>query len=263
MNFINRCFASVIWLCLFCMITLGLAAQGKPVVSDSSRQPEGRKILTPSFKRSLVLPAAMIGYGIIALNDGTFSDWNEDLQRKIHAPMGATTHIDDYLQYLPALASHVLSLAGVKPRHRLFDRLVIDGITASIATTSVFLVKRISHETRPDLSDSYSFPSGHAATAFASAELLRMEYKDASPWIGISGYAVAFATGYLRMYNNKHWLGDVVAGAGIGILSARIATQFYPLVNRLVFKRKNNPTACLIPTLQQGGFGLQLVKTFP
>lgn len=249
---------------LFCTVSAMAAAQGKVTVNDSSSYHEKeRKILTPAFKQSLILPATMIGYGIISLNDGTLSDWNEDIRRKVQAAPGAYTHIDNYLQYVPALASHVLSLVGVKPRHRLFDRLVIDGITASIATTSVFILKRISHETRPDLSDSYSFPSGHTATAFASAELLRMEYKDASPWIGIGGYAVAFATGYLRMYNNKHWLGDVVAGAGIGILSARIATQFYPLVNRLVFKRKTQATACLIPTLQQGGFGLQLVKALP
>jgi membrane-associated phospholipid phosphatase len=263
MNLVSRWPMQGILTCLICVCSLSAGAQAKVSVNDSSYHQGNRSILTPAFKQSLIMPAAMIGYGIISLNDGTFSDWNEDLQKKVQASPGSFTHIDDYLQYLPALASHVLSLAGVKPRHRLFDRLVIDGITASIATTSVFIVKRISHETRPDLSDSYSFPSGHAATAFASAELLRMEYKDASPWIGISGYAVAFATGYLRMYNNKHWFGDVVAGAGIGILSARIATQFYPLVNRLIFKRKSNPTACLIPTIQQGGFGLHLVKVLP
>ena len=44
------------------------------------------------------------------------------------------------------------------------------------------------------------------------------EYKDVSVWYGISGYIVATGTGFFRIYNNKHWLTDVAAGAGIGIL---------------------------------------------
>ena len=39
---------------------------------------------------------------------------------------------------------------------------------------------------------------------------------------GAGAYAVAAGVGFMRMYNGRHWLHDVVAGAGVGILSARI-----------------------------------------
>mgnify|MGYP003199246539 CR=1 FL=1 len=65
----------------------------------------------------------------------------------------------------------------------------------------------------------YSFPSGHTATAFMTATMLTKEYGHISPWIGIGAYSVATATGLMRMANNKHWLSDVLTGAGIGILA--------------------------------------------
>ena len=117
---------------------------------------------------------------------------------------------------------------------------------------------------RPDASTMNSFPSGHTATAFMGAELLYQEYKDTSIWYGISGYLVAAGTGAFRMYNNKHWLTDVVAGAGIGIVSTKAAYWLYPSINKL-FTSKNNNTnkkTASIPYYdgKQAGFGL--VSTF-
>jgi membrane-associated phospholipid phosphatase len=54
------------------------------------------------------------------------------------------------------------------------------------------------------------------------------EYKDVSIWYGISGYVVATGTGFFRMYNDRHWLTDVAAGAGIGILCTKTAYWLYP-----------------------------------
>ncbi len=80
-------------------------------------------------------------------------------------------------------------------------------------------------EMRPDGSRRNSFPSGHTATAFLGAELVRIEY--GWGW-GAAAYTAAAATGFLRMYNEKHWFHDVIAGAGIGILSARVAYWLLP-----------------------------------
>lgn len=74
--------------------------------------------------------------------------------------------------------------------------------------------------------------SGHTATAFMGAELLRREFWGVSPWIGITGYAVAAGTGAFRMVNNRHWFTDVVAGVGIGILSVEAAYWLYPVLGR-------------------------------
>ena len=89
---------------------------------------------------------------------------------------------------------------------------------------------------RPDRSTYNSFPSGHTAIAFASAEFLRMEYKDVSVWYGIAGYTVATAVGGLRVYNNRHWFSDVLTGAGVGILSTQLASSVQPWLSQKLFK---------------------------
>jgi membrane-associated phospholipid phosphatase len=96
---------------------------------------------------------------------------------------------------------------------------------------------------RPDGSSNNSFPSGHTANAFMGAEFLYQEYKDVSPWYGIAGYVVATGTGLFRMYNNRHWFSDVVAGAGFGILSTKVAYWIYPWMKEKIFKEKTKNIA--------------------
>ena len=68
----------------------------------------------------------------------------------------------------------------------------------------------------------FSFPSGHTATAFMTATMLSKEYGHLSPWVGIGAYSVATTTGLMRVVHNKHWLSDVLTGAGIGIISTEL-----------------------------------------
>lgn len=239
-------------------------AQNEAAPADTIKvvkQPRPLRIYNSA--RTYILPSAMILYGALSLKNEPFKKWNESIRNTVGASDGRQhTNIDDYLEFTNAVASHVISIAGVKPRHKLFDRLMIDGMTAALSTSVVMIIKNNSHEIRPDGSDDYSFPSNHVATAFASAELLRQEYGDISPWYGIAGYAVAAATGYLRMYNNKHWLGDVMAGAGIGIVSAKIATQLFPIAKKILFNNKT-PFAAVFPTYQNGSIGVHIFKTLP
>ena len=171
------------------------------------------------------------------------------------------TKFDDYLQYAPALTVYGLNAIGIKGRNNLRDRTMIYLLSNIMLTTTVFSVKKLSYQLRPDGSNYYSFPSGHTSEAFASAEFLYQEYKNVSPWYGMAGYAMAAATGYLRMYNNKHWLGDVIAGAGIGILSTKAAYWIYPIIKRKLFK--DNPMSTLImPRYQNGIGGISLIYSF-
>ena len=55
-----------------------------------------------------------------------------------------------------------------------------------------------------------------------TATMLSKEYGHLSPWVGIGGYGVATMTGLMRIANNKHWLSDVIVGAGIGILATEL-----------------------------------------
>ena len=75
---------------------------------------------------------------------------------------------------------------------------------------------------RPDCSAKNSFPSGHTFTAFVGAEIIRREYGKEHPWIAVAAYGVATVVGIMRVYNNRHWAGDVLAGAGLGILSTTL-----------------------------------------
>jgi hypothetical protein len=189
---------------------------------------------------SFLLPEALITYGFIGLGDDPVRDLDlsvKDLFRSSHPDF--RTHIDDYIQYAPALAVYGLNAAGVKGDHRLQDRSLILAMTMVFSSGMVTALKGLTHKERPDASSFHSFPSGHTATAFAGAEFLRMEFKDLSPWYGVGGYLVAVATGTLRVLNNRHWVSDVVGGAGFGILSARLSYLVFDATKKHVEKRKN------------------------
>lgn len=68
----------------------------------------------------------------------------------------------------------------------------------------------------PALSPDYtSMPSGHTGTAFAVATVWARVYSD-KPWVGVAAYSAAALVGISRLYDRKHWLSDVVAGAVVG-----------------------------------------------
>ena len=83
-------------------------------------------------------------------------------------------------------------------------------------------LKAIVKEDRPDHSDNKSFPSGHAAMAFAAARSIDKEFRCESVWIPIAGYAAATALGVERVVNDRHHWYDVVAGAAVGVGSAEL-----------------------------------------
>lgn len=81
------------------------------------------------------------------------------------------------------------------------------------AMAVVYVLKPLVDRTRPD-GGHQSFPSGHAASAFAGAAFLQIRYG----WrFGIPAYAVASFVGYSRVESKRHYTSDVVAGAAIGI----------------------------------------------
>ncbi|GEP91203.1 PAP2 superfamily protein [Chitinophaga terrae (ex Kim and Jung 2007)] len=199
----------------------------------------------------VLVPAAMVGYGFYALNNPTLRDVNHHTKgwfKEIpnNTDFRPRTKIDNYLQVAPVAAVYILNMAGVKGKHNLRDRSILLGMSALLTSGAVVGIKNWTNEQRPNQQDWLSFPSGHTATAFAAAEFMWQEYKDVSPWIGMTGYIAAATTGALRMYNNKHWLSDVVAGAGLGILSTKAAYWAYPWIQRKLFKSGNSSGASKI-----------------
>jgi membrane-associated phospholipid phosphatase len=78
---------------------------------------------------------------------------------------------------------------------------------------------------RPFAFKGNSFPSGHVTVAFALATSLAGETKD--HWTDLLFYGAATLTGYSRINDDRHWLSDIVFGAGIGIVSARLVQRWH------------------------------------
>ena len=94
-----------------------------------------------------------------------------------------------------------------------------------------------------------SFPSGHTTASFAVASVIATQFRD-SKWIPVAAYTVAGLAGMSRIYDNKHWLTDVVAGATIGTL-----------VGNLVSHRTSNSKLTVVP-FGNGNFqGVRLAYT--
>ena len=126
---------------------------------------------------------------------------------------------DMYLQYVPTVAHLGLGLVGVESEHVFWERLIAAGIGVASEVVLVNSLKAIVYEMRPDGSSPNSFPSGHTATAFLGAELVRHEY--GWGW-GAGAYAVATSVAVLRVVHQRHWWWDTLAGAGAGILCANV-----------------------------------------
>lgn len=145
------------------------------------------------------------------------------------------TNIDDYTQFFGPAMVVGLKLGGYEGRSDWPRLLASAGMSYAIMAILVNGIKYSAREMRPDGTTANSWPSGHTATAFVGATLLHKEYGlTRSPWWSVAGYGVATATGVMRVLNNRHWISDVLSGAGLGIMSGELG---YALCD-LIFKGK-------------------------
>ena len=155
--------------------------------------------------------------------------WNnrEDIreQRNRYIPT-FQYRFDDYMQYTPAAVTFGLKAAGVKGRNEFKRSALTYATSVAIMAILVNGIKYTAKVERPDGSSRNSFPSGHTANAFNNAAFLDREYGLVNPAYSIGGYSVATMTAIGRGLNNRHWVSDVFAGAGIGILSSQLAYFF-------------------------------------
>jgi undecaprenyl-diphosphatase len=138
---------------------------------------------------------------------------------------------DGWLWY--ALGAILLVYGGA---HRL--EAIGAGASAALAGICTFRVlKKASHRKRPcEIEphcwaailppDKYSFPSGHSITAFGVAMSVGLFY----PELQICLLAAAFLISASRIILGMHFLSDVVAGTGIGILLGLISFHIFSLL---------------------------------
>ncbi len=221
------------------VLALLIAAQGQAIAKEHKRDStryegyEDCRIKPTEF----IAPAVLVTLGSIGVKNKGL----KKMDSKVHEALGHSyhnrkrTYADDYLQYLPVASVYGLSLVGAKAKHDYIDRTMVLAVSAATMATAVNVIKYTVKRPRPNNGSRNSFPSGHTATAFLGAEIVREEYG----WgYGTAAYGVATLIGVARLYNERHWLTDVFAGAGIGIISARVGYWLLPWTSR-IFKKGN------------------------
>jgi len=180
------------------------------------------------------VPLFVAGMIAKAEKKGFRQDYN-NANKKLRLVSHFKTTVDNYTQYAPAAATAIMNLAGVKGRSNFGRMAASSAMSYVVMAALVNGIKYTSKEMRPDGSTANSWPSGHTATAFTAATIMHKEYgMTVSPWYSVAAYTTATATGAMRVLNNRHWVSDVLSGAGIGILSGELG---YALCD-LIFKGK-------------------------
>lgn len=98
-------------------------------------------------------------------------------------------------------------------------------LTAVPVNLTVEGLKRATYRARPDgehKRSNASFPSSHAANAFALAAV----FASRRPRWALVFYLLAAAVGFSRIYLDRHFLSDVLVGAIIGLLGAALVTRW-------------------------------------
>ncbi len=197
----------------------------------------------PKVVNSLIAPAALLTAGLISF-DRKYAVRDKRNENFPHFH----TRADDYLQYAPIAVVYGLNASCIEGKNDLVNRTVMLIKSELLMTVLVQSLKYGSHVQRPDGSDFHSFPSGHTAQAFAAATFLQKEYGHLSVWYSIGGYTLAGGVGALRILNNRHWLPDVLVGAGIGILS----TNLVYLTHQYRWGKKKKTQSFILPTYGNG-----------
>jgi len=212
----------------------------------------------------IAVPSVMLMYGFTSLGNNGIRVLDFDVKNSIERNNAFwNTRMDDYMQFIPATMAYTLKLFKIESTHNLIDMSIIYGLSNILAGGIVGQTKKITGRDRPDHSNNRSFPSGHTETAFVSAEFLHQEFKNQSVWMSIGGYSAATFVCIARVYNNKHWVSDVVAGAGIGILSTKAMYRIYPYLQKF-YRRKDQPQyqAFFFPAYGNGILSLNLSSMF-
>lgn len=214
-----------------------------------------------------IIPAAMFSYGITTRFYKPLRDLDYSTDHELGEHYPKTVWVDDYLQFAPAAMVYGLDFMGVPAKHNFRDRTLITATSYLVMGVTVETMKRNISVARPGNRGTSSFPSGHTATAFVGAHILMKEYYDVSPLIGVAGYTAATGVGVMRMINHKHWISDVVMGAGVGILSAEAGYLMLPVWHRLFSIKDKHESLVFMPSVlpdSQGhmGYGVGMSYNF-
>jgi len=131
-------------------------------------------------------------------------------------------------KWWPVIRLLLAELTGTRTKNKFMGRIVMILVSEIILNSFVQPFKKLFRRRRPHaLLKFNSFPSGHTATSFSGAQIFYSEVSNYSHALSAEGYIIAILTAAIRLYERKHWLSDVIAGAVIGIISAGLSQLIY------------------------------------
>lgn len=174
-----------------------------------------------SFTGRMLMPIGLLSTSIL---------YNDNYLDKRIVKLGSISSPElksaDIIQYSPAAIMLTLKAAGVEGRSDWPRMITADIASVAIMNAVAQTTKNTLKRERPDGRAFNSYPSGHTATAFMTAQMLHKEYGETvSPWISVGGYGIAATTGIFRIIANRHWCSDVMGGAAIGIFSTELGYE--------------------------------------
>ncbi len=183
--------------------------------TDRARVHTGRQHLKQAVLRRMPAGQRLDARVFLTLNQAPHPDWLNRL-----ADWLAITSNGGWLWLIGVAAA---GIAGAPDAGRL---LVIQAPTVAASALLVeYPIKAIFRRRRPFIDvvralvigkqpGSWSFPSGHTATAFAAAVVAQGTWPRSAPLL----YTLATLTGLSRIYVGVHYPGDVLSGALLGAL---------------------------------------------
>jgi membrane-associated phospholipid phosphatase len=204
--------------------------------------------------KPFIAPTLLIATGT-ALHFST--EAKENFQDWVQENTSYSGHVEDYLEYAPLAVVYGLNALGVKGKNNFGNRTAIVIKSLLLNDLIVSSLKTWVGEERPN-GGSRSFPSGHTSVAFALAQFMHHEYGDKSVWYSVGAYSCATAVGMLRVVGNAHWISDVVAGAGFGMMS----TELVYLTHQYKWDKEHLRNFDIFPWTNKKQIGLTMVYTF-
>lgn len=165
-----------------------------------------------------IAPVLLISTGTVLYFS---TEAKENFQNWVQDRFAYSGNVDDYIQFVPVVAVYSLNAFGIKGKNNFGNRTALALKSFLLNDLIVNNLKNWTNSERPN-GETRSFPSGHTSFTFAMAHFMHKQYGDLSIWYSIGAYSCAATVGIMRVAKNAHWISDVVAGAGIGILSTEL-----------------------------------------
>ncbi len=228
-------------------ISRGIASGNTKVISDTIHL-EKKSI----FNTTSIIAGGVIGLGFALEFSNDRDHWwsskyafQNSTYKEIH---DYTTVLDDYTQFAPLGIAVGMIALNKEGKNKRGDQIALLISSEIVGLGAMGILKNNAKRRRPDGSKVNSFPSGHTTQAFIAARYLDKEFGEKYPWVKYTGYALASFTGASRVLNNRHWISDVLVGAGLGILSVDLTYWG--------FKQLKKKKITVSPMMVRSGAGL-------